>query len=228
MGPRFMTPSQSSTSSTLTQPTRILIADRNRMASQLLSESLGRDPRFEIVAVATAADLLPIVATQHPHVVLISADLDSGTKKGLQVARNLNSHHPNIHIVMLLETGTRESVIAAFRCGAAGVFCRTDPVSELPTCIERVSQGEICAGKNHAQFLLGALRNAPSCEGVTGAKIDLHDHTFEESYFILGGRVRATAATWWTMSSVVTCRSLPALSVAASKSAPRRTGSSNW
>ncbi|HEY4691339.1 MAG TPA: cupin domain-containing protein [Anaerolineae bacterium] len=26
-----------------------------------------------------------------------------------------------------------------------------------------------------------------------GAKIDLHDHTFEESYFIAGGRVRATA-----------------------------------
>lgn len=26
-----------------------------------------------------------------------------------------------------------------------------------------------------------------------GAKIDLHDHTFEESYFIVGGRVRATA-----------------------------------
>jgi mannose-6-phosphate isomerase-like protein (cupin superfamily) len=26
-----------------------------------------------------------------------------------------------------------------------------------------------------------------------GAKIDFHDHTFEESYFIVGGRVRATA-----------------------------------
>jgi mannose-6-phosphate isomerase-like protein (cupin superfamily) len=26
-----------------------------------------------------------------------------------------------------------------------------------------------------------------------GAKIDLHDHTFEESYFIVGGRVQATA-----------------------------------
>jgi quercetin dioxygenase-like cupin family protein len=26
-----------------------------------------------------------------------------------------------------------------------------------------------------------------------GAKIDLHDHTFEESYFIVGGQVRATA-----------------------------------
>jgi len=28
---------------------------------------------------------------------------------------------------------------------------------------------------------------------MPGAKIDLHDHTFEESYFIVGGRVKATA-----------------------------------
>ena len=111
------------------QPIRILIADRNRMGSQLLSESLGHDPRFETVAAATAADLLPIVATRHPHVAVISADLDSGTKKGLQVARTLNSRHPSVHIVMLLDTGTRESVIAAFRCGAVGVFCRTDPAT---------------------------------------------------------------------------------------------------
>jgi two-component system nitrate/nitrite response regulator NarL len=169
-------PPQSSPRSTLTQPTRILIADRNRMGSQLLSESLGHDPRFEIVAVATAADLLSMVATGQPHVALISVDLDSGTKKGLQVARNLNRRHPSVHIVMLLETGTRESVIAAFRCGAAGVFCRTDPLPELPTCIERVGRGEIWASRNHSQFLLDAFRRTPSCEGIEAGKIDLLSH----------------------------------------------------
>ena len=167
-----MAPSQSSPRPTLTQPIRILVADRNRMGSQLLSESLGHDPRFEIVAAATAADLLPIVATRHPHVALISADLDSGTKKGLQVARNLNSRHPSVHIVMLLDTGTRESVIAAFRCGAVGVFCRTDPLFELPACIEHVGRGGIWASRNHSQFLLEALRHTPSCEGIAAGKID--------------------------------------------------------
>ena len=32
---------------------RILISDRNRMASHLLAESLDRDPQFEVAAVAT-------------------------------------------------------------------------------------------------------------------------------------------------------------------------------
>jgi DNA-binding NarL/FixJ family response regulator len=143
------------------------------MESQLLAESLARDPRFEVVAVATAADVLSTVTTRQPGVALISADLDSGAKKGFQIARNLHSHHPSVHIVMLLESSTRESVIAAFRCGAAGVFCRTDPLPELPTCIERVGRGEIWATSSHSQFLLEALRSAPTFEGIEAEKIDL-------------------------------------------------------
>ena len=171
-----MTPSQPCSGPTPTQPMRILVADRNRMGSQLLSESLSHDPRFETVAAASAADLLPIVAARHPHVAVISADLDSGTRKGLQLARNLNSRHPSVHIVMLLDTGTQESVVAAFRCGAVGVFCRTDPLAELPTCIEHVCRGEIWASRNHCQFLLEALRHTPSCEGIEAGKIDGLSH----------------------------------------------------
>jgi DNA-binding NarL/FixJ family response regulator len=165
--------SQTSPSLPPTHGIRILVADRNRMESQLLAESLARDPRFEVVAVATAAEVFSIVTTRQPRVALISADLDSGAKKGFQITRNLHTRHPSIHIVMLLETCTRESIISVFRCGAAGVFCRTDPLPELPTCIERVGHGEIWVSSRHAQFLLEALRSAPSFEGIEAGKIDL-------------------------------------------------------
>src|SRR4029077_1032417 len=164
--------SPSSQGSVATQPIRILVADRHRMGSQLLADSLSRDPRFEITAVATPTDVLSIVTTGQPHVVLISADLDCAPRKGLQVARRLNSHNPSVHIVILLETNTQESVIAAFRCGAAGVFCRADPLSELSACIERASRGEIWASTTHSQFLLEALRSTPSCEGIEEGKIE--------------------------------------------------------
>jgi DNA-binding NarL/FixJ family response regulator len=168
--------SRSSTSLASTLGIRILVADRNRMESQLLAESLARNPHFEIVAVATAVEVFSIVTTHQPHVVLISANLDSAEKKGLQIARNLHNRHPSIRIVMLLETSTRESVIAAFRCGAAGVFCRTDPLPDLPTCIERVNQGEIWARNGHSELLLEAVRSIPSCEGIGAGKIDLLSH----------------------------------------------------
>jgi two-component system, NarL family, nitrate/nitrite response regulator NarL len=168
-----MTLSRSSPSLDSKHGIRLLVADHSRMGSQLLAESLARDPRFEIVAVASSADVLSIVTTRQPQVALISADLDAEAKKGLRVARNLHSRHPAIKIVMLLERGTHESVTAAFRCGAAGVFCRTDPLPELFTCLEHVGQGEIWASRNYAEFLLEALRNIPSCEGIEADKIDL-------------------------------------------------------
>jgi DNA-binding NarL/FixJ family response regulator len=142
------------------------------MGTQLLAESLSRDARFEIVSATTPADILSIVTDQKPDLALISADFDGAAKKGLQLARTLNGRNPSVRIVILLEMSTRESVIAAFRCGAAGVFCRNEPLSDLTACIERVSRGEIWANQNHSGYLLEALRTSPSCEGIDTGKID--------------------------------------------------------
>jgi two-component system, NarL family, nitrate/nitrite response regulator NarL len=155
-----------------TQSIRMLIADRNRMGNQLLAESLGRDPRFEIVAAAAPTEILPTITNLKPDLAIISADFDGAPKNGLRVARTLNGRNPSVRIVILLETNTQESVIAAFRCGAAGVFSRTESLAELPRCIERVSRGEIGTNKSHSEFLLEALRSTPSCEGIEAGKID--------------------------------------------------------
>jgi DNA-binding NarL/FixJ family response regulator len=143
------------------------------MGSQLLAESLGRDPRFEISGVVAAAGILSLAGSIKADVAVISLDPDGATKTGLQVARTLGVRHPDLRIVALLEVSARDSVIAAFRCGATGVFCRAEPLSELLACIERVSRGEIWASKSHSQFLLEALRSTPSCEGIDAGKIGL-------------------------------------------------------
>ena len=166
--------SYSSTSSALgQQPIRILVADRDRMGSQLLAESLARDPAFEITAVASASDVLPAAVTRQADVALISSDCDNVPRKGLQVARTLSAHRPGVHIVMLLETNTRETVVASFRCGATGVFCRSEPLSELHSCIKRVSRGEIWASSSQSQCLLETLRSTPSYEGIRDGRIGM-------------------------------------------------------
>jgi two-component system, NarL family, nitrate/nitrite response regulator NarL len=164
--------SQSPDNSTPAQAIRVLIADRNRMSNQLLAESLGRDPRFEIVGLAAPSDILSMVVTLQPHVAVISADFDGAAKKGLQVARTLNRREPSLRVVILLEMSNPESVIGAFRCGASGVFCRSQSISELTSCLERVSRGEIGASPAHSEFLLEALRSTPSCEGIEADKIN--------------------------------------------------------
>jgi two-component system, NarL family, nitrate/nitrite response regulator NarL len=47
------------------------------------------------------------------------------------------------------------------------------PISELHSCIERVNRGEIWAGREQAQYLLEALRNLPSSDGVEEGKFRL-------------------------------------------------------
>jgi DNA-binding CsgD family transcriptional regulator len=61
--------------------------------------------------------------------------------------------------------------VAAFRCGAKGVFSRSEPPANFRTCIERVGSGEIWAGRKEAEFLLAAMRNSPSCDGIDDDKV---------------------------------------------------------
>jgi DNA-binding NarL/FixJ family response regulator len=154
-------------------PIRILVADQHRMGSQLLADSLGRDARFEISGVVAATEILSLAGSMKADVAVIGLDSESGKRKGLQVTRSLGARHPELRIVALLEVSARDSVIAAFRCGATGVFSRTEPLPDLFACIERVSRGEIWASSSHSQFLLDALRSTPSCEGIDEGRIGL-------------------------------------------------------
>jgi DNA-binding NarL/FixJ family response regulator len=145
---------------------KIFIADRNLMSSQLLAESLGRDTDLQVISVASAAKILSVPATEGSAVAIISAELDSTPRKGLQLARSLLAQNHDFSIVILLDYLEREAVVASFRSGASAVFCRAQPAAELRHCIESVSQGRLWAGRKETEYLLQAIRSAPSCDGI--------------------------------------------------------------
>src|SRR5438067_12799505 len=111
------------------QEIRIVIVDRSRMASQLLAEVLSRSQRFRVTAAGSPNELPELVRGMDPQIAIISADLQLGPTKGVEVARELRKSCPGIRIILLADVSTRELVIEAFRAGARGVFCRTEPVS---------------------------------------------------------------------------------------------------
>lgn len=156
-----------------TDEIRVLIAERNCMAGQLLAESLERDSRFQIMALSSPAEILAVVTQHEPDVAVISADFDFAVRRGLQLARTLNASGFGVRIVILLDVPEREQVIASFRAGARAVFCRTGPVSEFRTCVERVSRGEIWAGSIEAEYLLDAVRSSPSCDVTASDALSL-------------------------------------------------------
>jgi two-component system nitrate/nitrite response regulator NarL len=144
-------------------PIRVLIADKTRMNTQLLAHSLGRDDRFQVVeAEPPEAAILARVSSAKPDIVLLSPVLENDPGLGLRVARQLRGIHPDMRVIMLLDASERASVVEAFRAGARGVFCRSEPMETLAKCITCAYRGQVWANSQELEYLLEALSEAMS------------------------------------------------------------------
>ena len=121
----------------------VVVADASRMECELLAKVLGRGPwRCEVVASATEGLEVVLATMAHkPNVVLIGQDLEDGPLTGFSIVSGLRMCRPQPRIVMLLDASEPEPVLAAFRAGARGVFCKAESVEALGKCIHSVQQG---------------------------------------------------------------------------------------
>ena len=164
----FITPPES------LPPIRVLAADSTRMNSQLLANALVRDKRFFLLASEpTAAAILATTSLERPDVVILSARLEDDAALGFQVARKLTASHPQLCIIMLLDVAERGAVLEAFRSGARGLFCRTEPLRLLSKCIRCVHDGQVWAGSNELRYVLDALSQAISTKMVGANGVSL-------------------------------------------------------
>jgi two-component system, NarL family, nitrate/nitrite response regulator NarL len=135
----------------------VLVADNTPMNTQLLAGALAEEKRFQVIESPPApAAISALVKRDKPHVAVISATL-TGTGGAWDFVRDLRSLSPSTRVIVLLNASERELVIKAFRAGAQGVFCRTEPIRLLAKCIECVHGGQIWANSSQLQFLLDAL-----------------------------------------------------------------------
>src|ERR1700733_1303194 len=103
---------------------RVLVADSNRMNTQLLVEALARDLALQVTE-AEPAEAAILTAGEQADVLLLSSTLGESPKLGFQIAKRLTDEQSKTRVVMLLDTSDRLSVLEAFRAGVRGVFCRT-------------------------------------------------------------------------------------------------------
>jgi DNA-binding NarL/FixJ family response regulator len=137
---------------------RVFAADSTSMNTQLLVETLGRDGQFTMATpVGSGAEILATIKRERPHVALISARQGSDGRAGFRLTREVRSSAPATRVIMLLDASERTPVIEAFRCGARGVFCRTEPLKLLAKSIRCVHEGQIWASSSELQFLLEAV-----------------------------------------------------------------------
>jgi len=147
---------------------RVLAVDSISMSTQLLVEALARDAQFQMIeSPSNAADILDLTKREKPHVAVISAKLGEDRAGGLNLLRELRTQTPSPRAITLLDSSERSAVVAAFRAGAQGIFCRTEPFSLLSKCIQCVGAGQVWASGSELQFLLDALTQ-PALDRFSG------------------------------------------------------------
>lgn len=127
------------------------------MSCQLLADALLRSTHYDAISAATRKQVLQLLGNSRFDVLLISPNFFPDPLEGVRFVREARNLHPQIGIIVLLDAMERRLVVEAFRCGARGLFCRSDSFQALCKCIDCVQAGQVWAGGAELEFLLQAL-----------------------------------------------------------------------
>lgn len=133
------------------------MADKVAMSCQLLQEALRRSKEFHAVSTSVPKKALDLLARNRFDVVLIGIGGSEGLLGSSNFIRQVRSLHPQIGIVVLLESRQRAIVVEALRCGAHGIFYRSDSFALLCKCIRCVHAGQVWTNSAELQFAIDAL-----------------------------------------------------------------------
>jgi DNA-binding NarL/FixJ family response regulator len=142
----------------------VLIADSNRMQSQLLTNALRRRSEFHISACKVdSLAILQAVTVKPPRVVVLSMNSAISAAETVSTLRRFHLSHPEIPKVLLVETWNRELVVTAFRSGARGIFVINDAnLRMLCKCLLCVAEGQIWANTDQLNQVLDLISEVPS------------------------------------------------------------------
>lgn len=148
-----------------TRPLRVIVVDSSEMHSQLLADGIERIGQLRAFSAPTPTDVFEAAAQGQIDVAVISSTLDE-PGRGFEIVRNFRSLHPDLPVVMLLESSKRDIVVQAFRAGARGVLGRRASVADLCKCIQCVYEGQVWASSEEMLFVLDVLANSPDIAAV--------------------------------------------------------------
>jgi two-component system nitrate/nitrite response regulator NarL len=138
---------------------RVLVAESNRMASQMMETVLQRHrPKFEVQAITSgSSEIIEYLKTSETHVAVISAELQDGPLAGFRVLEQLRASHSDTASIILLNSADRDLLIDAFRFQVRGIFTRSHSVSALPKCICAVHDGQLWINNEQLETMLALV-----------------------------------------------------------------------
>jgi DNA-binding NarL/FixJ family response regulator len=122
-------------------PTRVLVADDQRVVRDGLATLLGLLPGITVVGTAADGDeALDLVERFRPDIVLM--DLRMPRCDGVEATRRLRERGSPTHVVVLTTYTDDRSVIDALRAGARGFLTKDAGAEEIQRAIAAVVRGD--------------------------------------------------------------------------------------
>jgi DNA-binding NarL/FixJ family response regulator len=122
-------------------PTRILIADDHTLVRAGLRRILDDEVDFEVIAeAADGAEAVAAALAEEVDIAILDISMPKLT--GLQAARRILDHRPDMRVLMLSMHDNEEFLFEALRAGASGYVLKSSAESDLVRACRAAIRGE--------------------------------------------------------------------------------------
>ena len=140
----------------MSAPTRVLIADDQRVVREGLVLLLGLIDAVEVVGTASDGEEALTLATElEPDIVLM--DLRMPRCDGVEATRRLHDSRPSINVIVLTTYADDRSVLDVLRAGARGFLTKDAGAEEIAEAITAVKHGEAAIDPAVQRHVLDAI-----------------------------------------------------------------------
>lgn len=140
---------------------RVFLLDDHELVRRGIRDLLWTDRSMVVVGeAATAEEALEAIPRTRPDVAVLDVRLGDGPS-GIEVCRDIRSHHPEVACIMLTSFADDEALFASIMAGASGYVLKQIRGTELVGAIRRVATGESLLDTAVTARVLERLRNPP-------------------------------------------------------------------
>jgi DNA-binding NarL/FixJ family response regulator len=142
-----------SSSETVEDPIRVLVADDEETVVDVLRALIGSDPSLRFVGAANnAEDAIEMTARERPDIVLLDVRMPGGG--GLRATREIIKRCAPTKVVALSAHQDSDTVIGMISAGASGYVPKGDPTEKILRTIHRAMDADYVAEESGPQLTL--------------------------------------------------------------------------
>ncbi|MGN6244322.1 MAG: response regulator [Motilibacteraceae bacterium] len=146
---------------------RVFLLDDHEIVRRGLKDLLEAEPDLQVVAqAATAAEARALMPALEADVAVLDGRLPDGS--GIDVCRELRSHHAGIRALILTSYDDEEALFSAIMAGASGYLLKQVRGNDLVEAIRQVAAGQSLLDPAVTMRVLRRVRGEPQDDRLAG------------------------------------------------------------